>query len=289
MCRGLDLWLLRRVGAELHVLHRALAQCDWPLLRSGQLRPDLREQLGGGATSREWFRPNPPLPSIKWGPRNNTNIQQSALLIALNHVARNKDTYLENYWIKNKRAVERGKTGPTYGWIIPAGQRRKQDAADAVNELRRQGLEVHRATNAFKAGTVSVEAGDYVIRGDQPYRTLADMYFSVQNYAPANPSMRRHRMDVPVHAQRGDQGGQRQGRARRRRVLLTAEAKAPGGIEGTGPVVIVDHTTDNVLMAFRFKHAAVKMAAEEISRPAAASSAARSSFQPPTARCSNRR
>ena len=122
------------------------------------------------------------------GPRNNTNIQQSALLIALNHVGKNKDTYLENYWIKNKRAVERGKTGPTYGWIIPAGQRRKQDAADAVNELRRQGLEVHRATNAFKAGTVSVEAGDYVIRGDQPYRTLAEMYFSVQNYAPANPS-----------------------------------------------------------------------------------------------------
>ena len=29
-------------------------------------------------TSREWFRPNPPLPTIKWGPRNNTNIQQSA-------------------------------------------------------------------------------------------------------------------------------------------------------------------------------------------------------------------
>ncbi len=54
--------------------------------------PDLREQGGGGATSREWFRPNPPLASINWGPRNNINIQQSALLIALNHVAKNKET-----------------------------------------------------------------------------------------------------------------------------------------------------------------------------------------------------
>jgi len=45
--------------------------------------------------------------------------------------------------------------------------------------------------------------------------------------------------------------------------LLTADAKATGGIEGTGPVVIVDHTTDNVLMAFRFKHAGVKMQAAE--------------------------
>ena len=226
--------------------------------------PDLREQGGGGATSREWFRPNPPLPSIKWGPRNNTNIQQSALLIALNHVAKNKDTYLENYWIKNKRAVERGKTGPTYGWVIPAGQRRKQDAADAVNELRRQGLEVHRATSAFKAGSVSVEAGDYVIRGDQPYRTLADMYFSVQNYAPANPNpyddtgwtfpyMRN--IVIKTVTDKGVLDGAS--------TLLTADAKAPGGIEGTGPVVIVDHTTDNVLMAFRFKHAGVKMQAAE--------------------------
>jgi hypothetical protein len=31
------------------------------------------------------------------------------------------------------------------------------------------------------------EAGDYVVRGDQPYRTLADMYFSIQNYPAQNP------------------------------------------------------------------------------------------------------
>ena len=35
---------------------------------------------------------------------------------------------------------------------------------------------------------MSVAAGDYIVRGDQPYRTLADMYFSLQNYAPGNPS-----------------------------------------------------------------------------------------------------
>ena len=116
--------------------------------------PDLREQLGGGATSREWFRPNPPLPSIKWGPRNNTNIQQSALLIALNHVGEEQGHVSRKLLDQEQARSRAGKTGPTYGWIIPAGQRRKQDAADAVNELRRQGLEVHRATNAFKAGTV---------------------------------------------------------------------------------------------------------------------------------------
>jgi hypothetical protein len=227
--------------------------------------PDNREaRAGATTTSREWFRPNPPLPSIKWGPRNNTNIQQSAILIALNHVAKNRETYLENYWLKNKRAVERGKNGPTYGWVIPASQRRKADAADAVNELRRQGLEIHRAAAAYKAGDVQVEAGDYVIRGDQPYRTLADMYFSVQSFSPSNPRpyddtgwtfpLLRNVVVRTVNDKAIlDQPG----------TIVTADARATGGVEGSGPVIVVDHTTDNNLVTFRFKHADVKMRAAQ--------------------------
>jgi hypothetical protein len=215
-------------------------------------------------TSKEWFRPNPPLPTIKWGPRNNTNIQESALLFALAHVARNREMYLENYWLKNKRAVEKGKSGPTYAWVIPATQRRKADAADAVNELRAQGLEVSRATSAFKAGSVDVKAGDYIIRGDQPFRTLADMYFSIQNYAPQNPrpyddtgwtfQLMRDIRIVPV----ADKSVLDQ-----QMTMLNANAKAPGGIEGTGPVLIVEHTADNNLVTFRFKNKDVKMEAAE--------------------------
>ena len=45
--------------------------------------------------------------------------------------------------------------------------------------------------------------------------------------------------------------------------LLTADAKAPGGIEGTGSVLVVDHTADNNLVTFRFKNKDVKMQAAE--------------------------
>src|SRR6266850_671925 len=219
---------------------------------------------GPTVTSKEWFRPNPPLPQIKWGPRNNTNIQQSAILFSLQHVAKNKELYLENYWLKNKRAVDKGKNGPTYAWVIPATQRRKADAADAVNELRRQGLEISRASAAFKAGSVDISAGDYIVRGDQPFRTLADMYFSVQNYAPQNPSpyddtgwtfqyMRDIKILPVTDRAILDQ----------QMPMLTAEVKAPGGIEGTGTVLVVDHTADNNLVTFRFKNKDVKMKAAE--------------------------
>src|SRR3984885_13167279 len=103
--------------------------------------PDVNKnlRLPATTTSREWFRPNPPLPSIAWGPRNNVNIQESALLIALNQVAKSKELYLDNYWLKNKRAVDKGTNGPVYAWIIPAGQRRRVEAAAMVNALRKQG------------------------------------------------------------------------------------------------------------------------------------------------------
>jgi hypothetical protein len=232
--------------------------------------PDNYEaRAGATVSSREWFRPNPPLPTIKWGPRNNTNIQQSGVLIALNHVAKNRELYLENYWLKNKRSIEEGRTGPVNAWVVPAGQYRKGEAVDAINELRRQGLEVHRATSAFKAGNVDVAAGDYVIRGDQPYRTMAEMYFGVQNFAPANPRpyddtgwtfqyMRNVTLKPIADKTVFDKP----------MTLVTADPVATGGIEpstplGPGGVIVVEHTTDNNLMKFRFTHAAVKMQAAE--------------------------
>src|SRR6185436_10164482 len=45
--------------------------------------------------------------------------------------------------------------------------------------------------------------------------------------------------------------------------LASADIAVPGSITGSGPVVLVDNTTDNTLVTFRFTHAGVKMAAAE--------------------------
>src|SRR5256886_13165729 len=139
-------------------------------------------------TSIEWFRPNPPINGVRWCIRNNINYQQSGLLIALNYMARNGHRYLDQFYRKAVRAVERGraKDGPN-AFHIPALQARPVEAANLVNLLRFHGLEVHRADRAFKAGGVEVAAGDYVIRLDQPYGPLAKTYFSRQDYGAADP------------------------------------------------------------------------------------------------------
>ena len=219
---------------------------------------------GATTTSREWFRPNPPLPTIKWSARANTNIQESAILFALSRTAKDREMFLENYWIKNRNAVNRGRNGPIYGWVIPAGQHAKENAAEAVNELLTQGLEFHRATGAFKAGNVQVEAGDYIVRGDQPYRTLADMYFSLQNYPAGNPSpyddtgwtfplMR----NITVTALTDSSA------LKQPMTAVTGNVTAPGGIAGTGSVVVVENVSDNTLVTFRFRFPEVRMQAAE--------------------------
>src|SRR5258708_18127539 len=150
----------------------------------------LTRVLGGSnyAQSREWFRPNPTPDDIKWGNRANTNIQQSAILFALKNTGRDRERFLENYWIKGKNAVAKAKNGAIKAWVIPATQHSKANAAEAVNELLDQGLEFHVANHDFSAGGVSVKKGDCVVAGDQPDPTVAGIYFSVQNFPTTNPS-----------------------------------------------------------------------------------------------------
>jgi hypothetical protein len=214
--------------------------------------------------SREWYRPSPSLPSIKWGPRNNVNIQESTILFAMQFVARNRDMFLENYYLKNRRAVALGKDGPIYAWVIPAGQRRRSDAAGLVNLLRLQGIEVHTANAAFTSGNVKVAAGDYIVRMDQPYSRCALDFLDTQFFSPANPSPYDdtgwaipllHNVKVTKIEDKSalDQP----------MTLLASDARVPGTITGSGPVVIIDHNGDSNLASFRFANKDVKMLAAE--------------------------
>ncbi len=240
--------------------------------RAAQSDADLTRVLGGTSynQSREWFRPNPTPNDIRWGPRANTNIQQSAIILSLWNMGKERDRFLENYWIKNRNAINRGKMGPIKGWVIPATQHHKQNAADAINALMDQGLEFHVADGDVTLDSVSVRKGDWIIRGDQPLRTIADMYFAVQNYPTTNPSpyddtgwtfpMMRNIIVREVKDAKLFTASMTQ---------ATAHVTAPGGVTGTGNIIIVDHTGDNNLMRLRYRLSDVAMVAAEDSFTAA--------------------
>jgi hypothetical protein len=220
--------------------------------------------MGALNQSREWYRPNPTPNDITWGPRANVNMQESAILISMNNVAKNKETFLENYYLKNKHTIERGQTKAPYAYVVPAAQRRRVEAAELMNLVRREGAEVHTANTAFTAGNVAVAAGDYIVRLDQPYGAIVETLLGVQFYAPENP---RPYDDtgwaIPLARNVTAKAVADKGILQQPMTLATADFQIAGAIAGTGSVLIVDHTTDNPLVTFRFQNAAVKMSAAE--------------------------
>lgn len=221
---------------------------------------DTRERTVPAAqTTRAWFRPNPPLPKVKWSQRNNVNMQQSALLLALHYTATNKETFLRNFWLKSQRSVAKATTeGPAAYVIDPTV--RPNEAASLADQLKMHGVEVHRLTQPFQ----SHPAGAYVVRMDQPYSRLADMLLDHQFYN-AN--------DTPPY---DDTGWTLQAlrNLKSARITDVAVLKAPmtpvavstrpeGKLTGNGSVYVVNHNADRVLATFRYKLRDIRMNAAE--------------------------
>src|SRR6478672_11918063 len=136
---------------------------------------------------RDWFRPNPPMARVKWSLRNNVNMQQSAILLAMNFVANNKDRFLQNFYLKSKRSVAKANNEGPAAWVIPSDQSRVVEAADMMNLLRLMGVEVHTANKETTIKDQKFPAGSYVVRMDQPYSRMADMMLDTQYYNVNDP------------------------------------------------------------------------------------------------------
>ncbi len=220
------------------------------------------------AGDRAWYRPNPPLRSTLWSIRNNVNLQQSALLIGMNHVASLKDKFLENFYLKGKRSVAKARNEGPAAYIFPGDDPRPGQAARLLRQLQAQGVEVHRTDKAFKVKDAEYPAGSYVVRMDQPYSRMADMmldkqYFNVKDPQPYDDvgwtlgplyNVKTVRvddvavLDAPM-------------------TLIKGEVAAPGGLSrlGKGAVqaYLINHNADNALATFRFANKDLKIQAAE--------------------------
>ncbi len=214
-------------------------------------------------TTRAWFRQNPPLPRVKWSLRNNVNMQQSALLLAMNYTARNKETFLKNFWLKSKRSVAKATTEGPAAYVIDHTAR-PNEAASLMAQLKLHGVEVQRLSQETEVGGVKHPAGAFVVRMDQPFSRLADMLLDKQYYN-AN--------DTPPYDDTGwtlaALRNLKWARVTDQAILKAAMAQAgdhllpEGRIEGEGSYYLVNHNADRVLATFRYKLSGVKMKAAE--------------------------
>jgi hypothetical protein len=176
----------------------------------GNLVPSTEQRVIRGPSQRAWFRPNPPLPAVRWSLRDNVNYQESGALLALANVAANRAHFLEEYWTLGKRSVAKAHTEGPAAYVFDASQPRRGQLRDLLTLLRTQGIEVDVADRPFtvklvwppeagnkaapteKSDTKAPEGGEvedrvatfpaesFIVRMDQPFSRLADALLDTQ-------------------------------------------------------------------------------------------------------------
>lgn len=227
---------------------------------------DTQVRSVGSPAKRDWYRPNPPLKVVKWSFRNNINLQQTALLFALEHVGKNKVNYLKDFYLKSKRSIAKATTEGPAAWVIPGDEKRFLAAVELINLLQKNGVEVHQAKDAFKIKKEEYAAGSFIIRMDQPYSRCADMLLDNQYFNPNDPkpyddtgwtlgtlyNVKTLRitdqkvLEVPME-------------------LLKKDFKITGKVIGSSKTAayLINHNAENVLIKFRFDLNNIKMLAAE--------------------------
>jgi hypothetical protein len=261
----------------------------------------LYETFGNGGTAetvdrtlspsdyeRSWFKQNPAIPRVKWSLRNNNNYEQTGLLVSLSYIANNRHLFLENFYEKSKRSINKPKVEGPAAYVFSANDPRLGAQSDLLRILQMQAIEITRATSAFtvsvpakraaaaaggrggRGGAAAADAapgapatetrefpaGSYIVRMDQPYSRIADALLDYQYWSPSDPQKNPYD-DTGWTFPEGF--NVQAVRVTDVKVLdvpstaVTGTITAPGGVNGTGAVFAINHNGDNALATLRFK------------------------------------
>ncbi len=262
---------------------------------NGGTAETLERTVSPGETARTWFKQNPPLPRVMWSLRNNNNYEQTGLLVSLNYVARNKRQLLQNFYEKSKRSILKARTEGPAAYVLPADDPRPGAQAELLQVMRKQKVEISRATAPFtvevpvhrarttgngrsggardpeedrqKTEARTFPAGSYLIRMDQPYSRIADALLDYQYWSPDDPQKNPYDDTGWTFPEGFD--------VTALRVTDTTVLHVPvervegpvvpvGGVSGSGDAFLINANADNALttLRYRFRTADIQAAEE---------------------------
>jgi Zinc carboxypeptidase len=219
---------------------------------------------------RTWFKQNPPLPVVTWSQRDNNNYEETALLTTLSYFAQNSQHWLQDYYLKAKRSIEKPEAAGPAAYVIPASDPSTSRRAELLRVLALQHVEVRRLSEpttvtipamkdhegaSSEARSETFPAGSYVIRMDQPYSRIADALLDRQYWAPDDPQKHPYDdtgwsfpdlFDVPT-VRVTDAS------ILEAKMEPVADAGSPdGSISGSGDVVAVNNAGGITLLSLRY-------------------------------------
>jgi hypothetical protein len=123
-----------------------------------------------------------PWPGGAWTLRDIVDYDLSAVEGLLFAVAAYREQIVSNFYEMGRRAIEAGRRGGPFAFLIPPEQH-DAHAAARLEELLLQGaVEIHRALEPFRADGEPYPAGTDIILMAQPYRAYVKTLLERQNY-----------------------------------------------------------------------------------------------------------
>ncbi|MDE3151876.1 MAG: hypothetical protein KGL93_06470, partial [Gemmatimonadota bacterium] len=219
--------------------------------------------------------------------------EETGLLVSLEYFANNRQLFLENFYTKAKRSILKATTEGPAAYVLPADDPRLGAQADLLAVMRRQHVEISRATAPFtvqvpvkrrangrnghnganapapgSAADTAVEpkpqpteprtfpAGSYIIRMDQPYSRIADALLDYQFWSPDDPQ--KHPYDDTGWTFPEGFGVEcvrvvDTSVLKAPMQLVTGDIVPPGGVHGAGATYAIDNTGDNNLITLRYQ------------------------------------
>jgi hypothetical protein len=215
---------------------------------SGGLIPPPRDIQYRSQYPRPWL-------GGKWALRDIVDYELIATFGLLEAAANLRSQLLEGLYVVGKRQIAMGKKGDPYAIVIPADQADRPTVIKLLQTMAFGGVEIHQASKSFMADGISYLPGTYVILMSQPFRAYAKDLLEAQDYPKISPAP-----GVPAEPPY-DAAGWSLGMQMGVETIFVKEPfdadlvelekipLPPGKVNGTGSKYILDHSSNNSLVA----------------------------------------
>ena len=123
-----------------------------------------------------------------WRLRDAVEYCLTASKAVIDIAAKHREEILYAKYAMGKETIERYKSEPPYGWIVPKKQRDYGVTVQLLNTLIALDLEVFQAEESFKADGNEYPEGTFILPASQPFGRLLKTLFEIQAY----PDLRKY-------------------------------------------------------------------------------------------------
>ncbi len=143
---------------------------------------ELRGARRGLPTYEPYVNFPDPWPGGRWTLRDIVEYEKTACYALFDLAAKYRDRWVSNQVALARDAIEAGKKGGPFAWVIPPAQRQPEGVRQLLESLLRTGIKAYRATEAFTADGREYPAGTIVLPCAQPYRNHLKDIMEIQKY-----------------------------------------------------------------------------------------------------------